>query len=192
VLVAKLDPSGNCLWSKGAGSSGDQSGWGMAVDAGGNVLVTGFFEGTLDFGCGGLVAGGAADVFVAKLGPDGACSWSVRAGGASDQYGMGVAADSAGNVLLSGYFDGSVDLGCEPLVGAGNLDLLVAKLDSAGSCVWSRRAGDAAGVQYGNAIAADQAGNVLVAADVQGSVDLGCGPVTSAGDFDLYVAKLPP
>src|SRR4051794_3834995 len=52
ILVAKFDPNGTLLWthhygnSKGVGSSG---GRGVAVDASGDVFVTGFFSGTLDF-----------------------------------------------------------------------------------------------------------------------------------------------
>ena len=47
----------------------DQWGTGVASDAAGNVLVTGFFEGTVDFGGGPLMSAGSSDVFVVKLEP---------------------------------------------------------------------------------------------------------------------------
>ena len=192
VYLAKLDPNGNCLWSKGAGSGGEQWGMGVVADGADNVLAVGHFAQAIDFGCGGLVAGGSGfDVYGAKLDPAGNCLWSKRGGGADNQYGFGVAADAAGNVVLEGNFVGSLDWGCGPMVGAGGSDFWVAKLDSAGNCLWSKAAGDAS-EQYGYSVGVDGAGNVAVAGDFQGTVELGCGALTSAGGADLFVAKLDP
>src|SRR5262249_47559744 len=52
------------------------------------------------------------------------------------------AVDGAGNVLLTGFFDGSVDFGGGPLTSAGWSDIFVVKLDPAGNHLWSKRFGD--------------------------------------------------
>ena len=39
------------------------------MDANNNVLVSGFFSDTVDFGGGSLTSAGGADAFVLKLGP---------------------------------------------------------------------------------------------------------------------------
>jgi hypothetical protein len=173
--VAKLDPNGGCLWTKPAGGPGTQYGSGVAVDGQGNVLVTGGFQQSIDFGCSGLNSNGGTDLFVAKLDPGGNCLWSKRAGGANDQWGWAVAADGAGNALVAGHFSGSIDFGCGLLDSTGANDVVVAKLGPDGSCIWSRRAGDALS-QVAHGIAASPAGNPIVAAEFDGTIDFGCGP----------------
>ena len=49
IFVSKMDASGNFLWAKKIGGSGDDYGNGIAVDASGNVYTTGSFIGTVDF-----------------------------------------------------------------------------------------------------------------------------------------------
>src|SRR5438876_8508025 len=56
---------------------------GLAIDSAANVYVTGWFDGTNDFG--GIVltnkTGGGQDIFVAKFNSSGALQWARRAGG---------------------------------------------------------------------------------------------------------------
>lgn len=56
MFLAKLDASGDCLWSRLFGGPGDQSAFGVAVDGGRRVAVAGKFQGAIDFGSGPLVA----------------------------------------------------------------------------------------------------------------------------------------
>lgn len=58
------------------------------------------------------------------------------------------------------------------------------------SVSWSQSFGDSQ-VQEGLAIAVDPCGNTIVTGRFKGTMDLG-GPLTSAGDFDVFVAKLDP
>ena len=68
VNVAKLDPTGECLWQKIAGDwEHSQVALSIAADPAGLSLVTGYFSGTIDFGCGAITSVGGNDVFVAKL-----------------------------------------------------------------------------------------------------------------------------
>ena len=52
--------------------------------------------------------------------------WSQRFGDASDQRSRGVAADASGNVIVAGFFGGTVDFGGGPLLSAGSFDIYVA------------------------------------------------------------------
>src|SRR5205814_1754525 len=88
IFVVKLDSTGSHLWSKRFGDAANQGGAGIAVDAAGGVLVTGFLAGTADFGGGSLPSKGSADVFVAKLDADGGYLWANRFGDLGDQQGM--------------------------------------------------------------------------------------------------------
>src|SRR3990170_6282915 len=69
------------LWSKRFGSTIDDYGYAVAVDGNGDVLLTGSFQGTVNFGGGNLTSAGLEDIFVAKYsGADGAHLWSKRFG----------------------------------------------------------------------------------------------------------------
>jgi hypothetical protein len=69
-----------------------------------------------------------------------------------------VAVDGAGNVLLTGDFDGTVDFGGGPLTSAGSDDIFVAKLDAQGNHLWSKRFGDSY-YQQADAVTVDGARN---------------------------------
>jgi hypothetical protein len=191
LFVAKLDPAGAHLWSKRSGDANSQVAFSITTDSVGNVLLTGTFGGTIDFGGGALTSAGGDDLFVAKLDAAGKQLWSKRFGDANEQYGYSITTDSAGNVLLTGYFGGTIDFEGGALTSAGGNDLFVAKFDAAGAHLWSKHFGDAED-QYGLSITTDSAGNVLLTGRFFGTVDFGGGALTSAGGGDLFVAKLAP
>jgi hypothetical protein len=188
VFVAKLDRFGNHVWSKRFGDEADQGGQSTAVDDQGNVIVTGSFGGTIDFGGGVLTDAGGGDVFVAKFDSAGNHLWSRRFGDGSTQTSHSVAVDDQGNAIVVGYFEGTLDFGGGPLTGMGGLDIFVAKFDADGNHLWSHRYGDAAYFQFGYSVGVDGLGNVVVAGWFDGTVDFGGGPLTGAGR-DVYVAK---
>jgi hypothetical protein len=180
------------LWSKRFGDAAtSQIGYSVAVDGAGNVLLTGEFDGTVDFGGGPLTSAGSGDVFLAKFDRSGNHLWSKRFGDAGGEVGYSVAVDGTGNVLLAGSFTGTVDFGGGPLASAGYFDVFVAKFDSAGNHLWSKRFGDDL-YQRGYSVAVDGAGGVLLTGEYYGTLDFGGGPLTSAslGFNDIYVAKL--
>ena len=111
--------SGTQLWSVSAGSSDDQSGESVAVDAAGNVYVTGLFENTIDFGGDTLVSDGGSDIFVVKFDTFGNHLWSASYGGGPTLNVRDAAVDSGGNLLLTGGFAGSVDFGGGLLFSSG-------------------------------------------------------------------------
>jgi hypothetical protein len=183
--------NGAHLWSQRFGGITGDAGRGIAADGTGNVLVTGYFLGTVDFGGGALTSAGIDDIFVAKFsGVDGAHLWSQRFGGTSTDVGTGLAADGSGNVLVTGFFSGTVDFGGGPLTTAGGNDIFVAKLSGVdGAHLWSQRFGST-GADVGLGLAADGSGNVLVTGFFQGTVDFGGDVLTSAGGDDIFVLKL--
>lgn len=128
LFVTKLGPSGNCIYSKAAGDADYQHGQSIAVNGAGNVLLTGYFGGTLDLGCGPLSSAGAFDIYVARLGASGSCVWSRSAGSLDYDLSQDVAADASGHALITGTYTGFFDLGCGALPSSSSFDMFVAKL----------------------------------------------------------------
>lgn len=181
------------IWSERFGNQSDQRDTRVAVDVSGNVLLTGYFWGTVDFGGGSLVSAGEEDIFVAKLNANGTHLWSKRFGDAAPhQRTFDIASDEWGNVIVSGSFDGTVDFGGGPLTSAGAGDIFVVKFGADGNHLWSKNFGDAGIHQTAGSVAVDAWGNVIATGWFQGAVNFGGGWLTSAGSYDAFVAKFDP
>jgi hypothetical protein len=202
AYVVKLDSAGSYVWARTFGGSGADSGAGVAVDASGNVYVTGSFTGTADFdpgvGTANLISAGRHDAYVVKLDSAGSYVWARNFGGSGDDLGAGVAVDVSGNVVVTGRFWGTADF--DPGVGTANLsafgptyDAFVVKLTSAGSYVWARNF-NGSDFDSGAGVAVDVSGNVVVTGTFWGTADfdpgVGTANLTSAGRYDAFVVKL--
>jgi hypothetical protein len=130
VFVAKYSPTGAPLWAKRfGGTTAFEYAYGVAVDAAGDVLMTGAFYGSLSFGGTSLTSAGGYDVSLVKLaGTSGAHVWSKRFGGTADDYGNAVAVDPTGRIAMVGYFRNSANFGGSTFTSAGGQDVFVALL----------------------------------------------------------------
>ena len=128
IFVAKYSAAGSHLWSKRFGSTGTDYANGVTVDSNGNMIVTGTFTGTVDFGGGGLTSAGGYDIFLAKYTASGAHVWSENFGGTINQFGKAVAVNGNSNVAVTGYFENIVDFGGGIHTSAGGFDIFLTSL----------------------------------------------------------------
>lgn len=142
IFIAKLDSSGNFLWTMRAGGPGRDNGSGISVDANGNIFITGYFSDSCDFGGTILTSNGNRDLFIAKYNNSGNLLW-VRSGGSNDDpvgygrdEGTGVINDLAGNAYISGLFIDTAYFASDTLISTGSYDALIAKYNSAGVLQW--------------------------------------------------------
>ncbi len=164
------------------------------MDGGGNVALTGYFDGTVSFGGPTFTNVGGADMFLVKLNASGAHLWSKAFGntGAYGNVGESVAFDPSGNVLLTGEIEDPTDFGGGLFVPSVlTYDAFVAKFSPAGAYLWANRY-----VQdwddHGNGIASDPSGNPIAVGDFYQSENFGGGLLTSPGGTDGFVLKLTP
>jgi hypothetical protein len=176
-------------WVLGFGSAGGDAGQTVAVDGSGNIVVAGYFQGTVNFGSGTLTSAGGYDLFLAKYSATGACLWATRFGSTGDEFVKSVAVDSSGNIVVAGKFTGSANFGGAAVSSAGGLDMFVAKYSPTGGYLWSKRFGDVYD-DCANSVAVDANGNVIVTGYFMGAVDFGGGIIYAAyGGPDTFVAK---
>src|SRR5262245_35460102 len=76
VFLQKRAPDGNELWSKRFGGAGNDTCRDVAVAPGGDIVLTGHFGDTIDFGGDVLTTAGLQDLFLAKFAADGSHVWS--------------------------------------------------------------------------------------------------------------------
>jgi len=130
-----------------------------------------------------------------KQGSDIKHIWSKRFGGSSWDYGNSVFVDSSGNVYITGIFDSStIDFGGGALANAyaGYSDIFLAKFDSNGNHLWSKRFGGS-NSDEGYFVSVDSSGNVYGTRVFYGNnIDFGGCPLSSAGYYDIYLIKYAP
>ena len=151
------------------GGTGFDSANAVALDAAGNVYVTGE-TGSLDFPLAGSVTrvpAGENDVFVAKLDPTASTLlYSTVLGGAAADIGTGIAVDSAGSAWITGETvsgDFPATAGAFQSDLAGATDAFVAKIGPSGAALLASTFLGGEGFDRGNGIAVDAAGGVAIA-----------------------------
>jgi len=201
IFVSKLDPAGDYLWTRTLGGALDDRGFGTDVDAGGNVIVTGHFEDAVDFdpsdGVDIHLTHGWEDAFVVKLYRNSGYAWAATWGGGNQDRGVDVGVDSAGNTVVTGYFQQTVDFdftdGADSHTAKGALDVYVLQLDVEGGYVGTQSFGGAGSDEpYG--LALDPGDNILLTGRFQQTVDFNPAPEadehTSRGGGDVFVTKI--
>jgi len=189
IFIAKLDNDGNWLWTKQAGGTNNDDVRRIATDSNGNSYVIGNFRSTVTFGTTTLTSSGYQDIFIAKLDINGNWLWVRKAGGASTDYGMGIATDISGNSYLTGYFSGTAFFGTTTITSIGGSDIFITKLDTDGNWLWTKQAGGE-GNNSGRSIAIDSSGNSYVTGYFLCNVTFGSTTLTSSGYDDIYIVKL--
>lgn len=104
AFVARYTGAGALQWAKTYGSEREDAGQGLACDAAGNSIATGWFQNQVDFGDGARSSKGNKDVFAVKLDPRGELMWARTFGDKDHDQGRAVARGSDGAVYLAGIF----------------------------------------------------------------------------------------
>jgi hypothetical protein len=123
VYLIKTNASGDTLWTRTYGGTGDDYGQSVQQTTDGGYIVAGQ---TSSSGAGGY------DVCVIKTDASGDTLWTRTYGGTGDDYGQSVQQTSDGGYVVAGYTTS---------FGAGRADVYVIKTDASGDTLWTRTCG---------------------------------------------------
>ena len=203
-FISKLDTDGDFVWAKAMGGIIADESTSITIDTSGNVYTTGSFQDTVDFdpgaGTSNLTAAGVdgeSDTFISKLDTDGDFVWAKAMGGISSEIGRSITTDPSGNVYTTGYFQATADFdpgaGTSNLTSAGDTDIFISKLDTAGDFVWVKRIGEVFN-DSGTSITTDSSGNVYTIGYFRNTVDFdpgaGTSNLASVANGDFFISKL--
>jgi hypothetical protein len=187
IFIAKVDPNGNPVWAIGAGGIWDDTGKGIAADASGNIFVTGYFSGTMNFGT-SLTSSGYYDIFIGKWDTDGILQWIKKAGSPWYDVGWGITIDNSGNSYITGEFNADAKFGSLPTIySTGMADIFVAKYDGSGTAMWVKQFGDTL-IDRARGIATDNT-NLYVTGQYGGSITFNGQTVSAVDSSDIVVAS---
>jgi uncharacterized repeat protein (TIGR01451 family) len=213
-FIAKVKADGTALVYAGyIGGAGEDFANGVGVDGAGNAYLVGSTSSQqasfpvkvgpdLTFN-GGVpdMEGFISDAFVAKVQANGSgLVYAGYIGGAGNEYGRGMAVDSAGNAYVSGATASSeasfpVSGGPDLTFNGGSFDAFVAKVNPGGSALTYAGYIGGDGQDTGDGIALDNARNaylVGITNSPETSFPVSGGPdlTFNGGQYDAFVAKV--
>lgn len=208
--VSMLNSNGNYLWSK---VFSDSTGYcivkSISIDRSNNILLTGSFNGKIDFDPSistyTLNAGSGYNPFITKLDHLGNFEWAKQFTGTTNQafQGTSITTDYSKNVYVTGNFKCLGDFDPSPLTytldASDNNREFIVKLDSLGNLNWAKCFGDGYFIGGGeiyslpSSLRVDVSGNVIMGGNFYGTVDFDSGPFINSlgcnGCYGMFLTK---
>ncbi len=194
VFIVKYDTNGNAVWAHGYGNVGNDYGCSISTDNFGNIYLTGFYAtSSITFGAFTLSSSAASNMFIVKYNAVGNVLWAQAAVSSGASAGYGVTTDPSGNVYVGGAFSSTfIEFGTTTLTNVGSngyYDIFIVKYDSLGNSLWAINV-NGTGYDEIVGLSSDSFGNVYAAGHHLSTLAFGSTSLTSAGDKDIYIAKL--
>lgn len=186
--LLKLDASGNLLWEKTFGFSGNDQGQSLLQTSDGGYFLTGFmdFDGTSEQRHNlNKTANrhGVGEFWAVKIESSGEEEWNQYYGGTSNDRAYDVVQTPDGGYIMVGNSE-SVDFDItNPL---GSYDYWVVKIDAFGSLQWQQNYGGS-GIEIAYAITSTADGNYLVLGDTRSTDQQVTNP---KGNADAWLIKI--
>ena len=160
IFVSKLSSNGTLFWTKTLGGPHFDFGSSIIETIDGNLVLTGS---TFSYGT------GFSDIFVSKLSSNGSLLWAKTLGGDNHDHSQSVIEVAGGDLVIAGYTNS---------YGLGGNDILICKLSSNGSLLWTKTLGGTDNDQ-GYSIVGSMDGNMFL-----------IGNTASYGPIKILVSKL--
>ncbi|HEV3166019.1 MAG TPA: FG-GAP-like repeat-containing protein [Isosphaeraceae bacterium] len=213
-FIAQINSAGSWVWAKSlttaatSVSAGFGQGISVASDTAGNVYVAGLFSGQINLAPGGSnihtsLGGSTAlpvtDGFVIKLANNGSAVWGNSYGSTDQDEADGITSDGAGNLYVTGRFSLTVNFDPTHPSNASNtitppagFGIYALKLNTNGGFVWVTNLNVSNNnIDIGRpSVVLDGTGNAYFTGPFLNTATIGPVTLTSAGDSDIYVARL--
>lgn len=201
-FLAKYNSAGAYQWAFNFGQGDvDNAVFDIKLDAVSNVYMTGYFQGTnIDFdpsaGTAILNAVGNFEGFLAKYTSAGQYQFAFRFGGFGIDVGRGLSLDNAGNIYVTGDFNGtSIDFDPSAatalLSSNGASDIFLGKYTNTGQYIWAFNAGSSGGEISWDVVTDNT--SVYITGGFSGIADFNPSAttdnLTSNGGADIFLAK---
>jgi hypothetical protein len=186
AFLGKLTSLGAGVWLKaflGTGATSETVN-GIVVMPTGDVAISGPFDNVINLGGASLDFANGGHAFMAKLSTDRVHLWSTNHGGSS----VDLARAPSGDLILTGTFASTVNLGGGPVSALGSPDVFVGTYDTNGNYQSAVTLGSPSGA-YASRVHFSAAGDLLLLGWFVGPVDLGGATLTPVG-ADGILAKL--
>lgn len=192
IFLVKYDGSGNVVWAKRAGGSGDDKSNCVKWSLYGYIYICGYFMSpTIAFGTTTLTNAGIYDMYIARFDGLGNANWAVGAGGPGFDECKGLTVLSNGSVFATGYFDSpSITIGATQMTNVSGNDVFVCGYTWNGGFILAESAGGM-NSEEGVSICPDNNGNAILTGPFSSAAVLfGIDSVGSVGSNDFFITTI--
>lgn len=195
IFLAKYNADGEYQWAKKIGGNGWYSrAYKVLVDSLQNIILTGYFEGGLNFDPSGsnfMLSASQSDGFLAKYSNNGNFQWAFKFGSFEYDWGVSIANGLNGNIILAGSFKHTIYVDSpnnNNTISSGTqaLNSFLGSYSSTGNYQWANRIGGFTNNgldQRARNVATDNNNNVIITGSFTGNVDFN--PSESSQNFLL-------
>jgi len=187
IFLAKYDSSGTIIWANQAGGSNWDDSKDLAIDASGNIYITGQYGLSATFDTVTL-AGIGNEAYIAKYDNNGNILWASGTFGQGSVDSRCISLDINGNPYITGTLIDSAMFGNVNVTCLGSEDFFIAKSDLHGNFIWVKEAG---GNFYntGYDVHVENSNSILVTGLIVGTTTFDNTILTSLGHSDIFLAK---
>lgn len=185
-FVMKQNDNGDVIWAKKFGGVGnDELLYDLVTDHSGNSYIIGAFSGSMMIGSTNYGSTGGTDAFLIKVDSAGSFVWVKILGSTSDDQGTSVRIDNLGDIVISGFFRGTVNFSGINLTSTGSSDIFVCKYSPAGVISWAKKFGST-GYDQNYALGVDGNGYIYLSGNTAGNFTFGS--ATANGSYFVKMA----
>ncbi|MDP4266362.1 MAG: SBBP repeat-containing protein [Bacteroidota bacterium] len=196
VFISKYDKTGDVVWLKQFGGTGDDNGKAVAVNDSGFIYVTGSFEKAMTIDKIKMESKGGSDVFYIKLNSDGKLNWAKSIGGNENDFGKDIKVNTNNDIILAITFSDEISPGKNNnesinVASKGKSDVLISEFSGDGDYLWNIHIG---GLEEDNvlSVANDLKDNVYITGSFMQDAIFDTIYLQSAGRQDAFIAKYMP
>jgi len=202
LFCSEKGQSQTWLWAKSSGGGNStpgtsiyQEGNAICTDLLGNAYIAGDFYGqNIVFGSITLPSPKNGGIFLTKYDPNGQVVWAKVYGDSSENtFASSICTDSAGNIYLTGYFNGSAMVIGQTILHNPPFNYnapFIFKTDPSGNVLWAKTSATVSGNIESHSISADYAGNTYITGFFQSSLlTLGGSTLANDGLSNIFLAK---
>lgn len=130
IFLAKYDTAGVLGWAKRFGGPGSEANRDLLLSKRGNIILTGEFSNTADFGGTSLISSGSTDIYIAEYTQSGNLVQCVKGGGAGTDIAQNISMDLKGALYVGGSYTAPATFGSTTLTGLGAEESFVVRLSA--------------------------------------------------------------
>ncbi len=196
AFLVKYSPSGNVIWAKQASGSASSYSYisSAAVDDSGNIVVTGYFRDTVNFGVNRLICNSFENVFLVKYNSSGNVLWAKQAIIPSlncNAMGNSVSTDNAGNVYLLGTFYDTLSFSSYSVTSPNSYSAFLAKYSGTGNVLWAKQSINSSIYcnGYSSSVVTDKENNLYITGFFEDTIAFGSYILNSPVSPTVFLTK---
>ena len=195
IYVVKYNSSGNIVWAKKYGGSGEDVGLEIDISRDGKSYLTGSYQSSsLVFGTTTLnnTSTSYEDIFTAKLDQSGNPVWAKSGNGNRSDNVYDIALDEFENAFVTGSFSShTINFGDSSLTNFSvndTADIFIVKYDKDGNLIWAAKAGGN-NSDIGLSIAVYNSESYFLGGTYKtNNLTFGSTTLSNSGSFDVFIA----